>query len=210
MWTTLTPTVTRIDVFGALGYPEIDDAPAMRFCIPQLSAKLSGLEVSLGQIFQSIFDTAVLALILYKTRRRGGSGIITLIVKQGLVYYMLNMALYLTWTFMLVFAPPEDASKQVIGGPALGLVCVSVNRLTLHLRSFDSDLDSRRTMAPRSERRQRRNSWLGASTLDVREVFSGDELSTLEMHDFDRDGLGDGGSGRKLHNSDHTNSSFYT
>jgi len=68
---------------------------------------------------QSIFDTVALALILLKARRRSGSGLIALIAKQGLAYYTLNVATYLSWTLMLLFAP--DGSKQVMGGPALNL-----------------------------------------------------------------------------------------
>lgn len=37
---------------------------------------------------QSIFDTAVIVLILFKSRKHDGSGIVALIAKQGLVYYM--------------------------------------------------------------------------------------------------------------------------
>ncbi|KLO13215.1 hypothetical protein SCHPADRAFT_940576 [Schizopora paradoxa] len=117
MWTNLTPTVTRIDVFGALGYPQINNAPAMQFCVPQLSSKLTGIETSLGQIMQSIFDTAVIALILLKTRKRDGSGIVALIAKQGLVYYILNTALFVTWTLMLIFAP--DASLRSVSSVSL-------------------------------------------------------------------------------------------
>lgn len=50
------------------------------------------------------------------------------------------------------------------------LVCVSVNRLTLHLRSYSSESDFgdvKRSLTPFSAKRQRRNSWLGASTLEV-------------------------------------------
>ncbi len=80
------------------------------------------------------------------------------------------------------------------------LVCVSVNRLTLHLRGFNTDFDSQRTMAPFSAKRQRRNSWLGTSTLDVRDASETSSesgvLSTLEMHDLY--GPNDGGSDRKF------------
>ncbi len=47
----------------------------------------TGIQTSLGQIMQSIFDTVALALILLKARRRSGSGLIALIAKQGLAYY---------------------------------------------------------------------------------------------------------------------------
>jgi len=48
----------------------------------------TGIQTSLGQIMQSIFDTVALALILIKARKGSGSGLIALITKQGLAYYM--------------------------------------------------------------------------------------------------------------------------
>lgn len=44
---------------------------------------------------QTIFDTAVLLLVLAKARNRGGSGIIAFIVKQGLMYYLCVHRLWL-------------------------------------------------------------------------------------------------------------------
>ncbi|KLO05500.1 hypothetical protein SCHPADRAFT_724131 [Schizopora paradoxa] len=145
----------------------------MRFCVPQLSTKLTGVQTSLGQILQSIFDTVVLVLILFKAWKCSGSGLITLITRQGLAYYILNVATYLTWTLMLLFAPA--GSKQVMGGPALGFVCISINRLTLHLRSYSHEMDygdveMSKSLAFGTKRLARdRSSWLGASTLDVRD-----------------------------------------
>lgn len=37
---------------------------------------------------QSIFDTMALVLILINARKKSDSGLITLIAKQGLAYYM--------------------------------------------------------------------------------------------------------------------------
>ncbi len=37
---------------------------------------------------QTVFDTIVLALVLFKARNRGSGGIIALIVKQGFIYYL--------------------------------------------------------------------------------------------------------------------------
>jgi len=190
LWVDLTPSVTRIDIFAALGYPELDNVPTLRFCVPQLSTKLTGVQTSLGQIMQSIFDTVALALILIKARKGSGSGLIALITKQGLAYYILNVATFLSWTLMLLFAPAS--SKQIMGAPALVFVCVSVNRLTLHLRSYTSDSDSGRVGSERAlslafaAKRQRRNSWLGTSTFEVPDAPSGQ--SNLEMFDMSTGG----------------------
>ncbi|KLO10603.1 hypothetical protein SCHPADRAFT_892243 [Schizopora paradoxa] len=185
LWIDILPSVTRISTFGPLGYPELDNVPTMRFCLTQVSSRLTSIETSLGQIFQAIFDTVTLSLILYKARRQSNSGLVTLIAKQGLAYYMLNVATYLTWTFMLIFAPPS--LKSAMGG----LVCVSVNRLTLHLRSYSDKTefgDGQRSITSFSAKRQRRNSWLGASTLEVvndsvTSVDSDDGTSSFELHE---------------------------
>ncbi|KLO13217.1 hypothetical protein SCHPADRAFT_890199 [Schizopora paradoxa] len=187
LWLDLTPSVSRIDVFAALGFPQISNAPAMHFCVPQLAASLTGLKSTSSQIMQTVFDTGVLALVLYKARR-GGSGILALIARQGIAYYLLNLAVYLAWTLMLVVAPPE--SKYVMGGPALGL--------TLHLRSFNSDFDSQKTMAPFAAAKvQRRNSWVGVSSLGIQDNFRHGELSTtFELDDLDE--MNGGGSEKKF------------
>jgi len=207
LWVDLTPTLTRIDVFAALGYPALGEIPAMLFCDGAPSTKLTGVQKSSYQIMQSIFDTVALALILINARKKSDSGLITLIAKQGLAYYILNAAIYIPWALMLVFAPPS--STYVLGGPALGLTCIAVNRLTLHLRSYIVDVntfsgDSGRTMEPFegfNPNLRRRNSWLGASTLDIHEsqhdtIMSSDGGSTLEMYNLPGDG--DGGVDHKV------------
>jgi len=191
-WLDLTPTATRIDVFSALGYPELNDVPALRFCLPQLSPKLTGIVTSTSQILQSIFDTVALTMILVKSRKSGSGGLATFIARQGLIYYILNLALYATWGFMLIFAPAS--SKFLMGAPSLAIACVSVNRLTLHLRSYTLDSDSgpaKRTLttfdATAAPKRQRRSSWLGASTLgahDTQLESDGGGSSSLEMRDM--------------------------
>jgi len=84
---------------------------------------------------------------------------------------------------MILFAPASK--KYVMGGPASGLVCVSVNRLTLYLRSYMLDFDTQpgkgtlttleAPVAPR-----RRHSRLGASTLDMF-VHDDDGSRSFEM-----------------------------
>lgn len=67
-------------------------------------------------------------------------------------------------------------------------VCISINRLTLHLRSYTHDSDSYEDAEPSKSlafvaKRPRRSSWLGASTLDVRDIPNEDETDTFEMRD---------------------------
>jgi len=115
LWVDLTPSLTRVDILAALGYPELDDVPAMRVCAVQLSSKRTGVQQSAYQIMQSIFDTVALALILINARMNGGGGLLTLIAKQGLAYYIVNVATYVTWTLVLIFA---SESTYVISGYA--------------------------------------------------------------------------------------------
>jgi len=191
LWVDLTPSMTHFGVFAALGYPELDDVPAMLICSFKFSTKLTGVRLSTYQIMQSIFDSVALALILINARINGNSGLITLIAKQGLAYYIMNVTTYITWTLMLIGAPNEI--KYVMSGPALALACVSVNRYTLHLRNYvvGPDTISRDTAstigpldAPAPKCRMR-SSWLGASTLEAHDTTSSvGGLGTLEMHDL--------------------------
>jgi len=160
--------VTPVNAFARIGFPQLDNVPAIRFCAPILSTKLNWFEESLTQIMQSAFDTTALVLILVKARKRSNSGLITLIAKQGLVYYILNSATYITWALMLIFAPPGN--RLLMSGPSIAFGCLSVNRLTLHLRSYSSVSDPGdpdRVITPFIAKRQRRNSWLGTSTLEM-------------------------------------------
>jgi len=173
LWLSLTPTMTRIDVFSPLGHPELNDVPAMRFCLGGRSPKLTGIKTTTSQIMQFIFDTVALLMVLVQCRRSGAGGLANFIAKQGLIYYILNVAMYTAWATMQVFAPA--GSKFVMAGPTVGMACVSVNRLTLHLRSYTSDSDTGRTeqtltpiiMNGPARRRQRRDSWMGVSTLEA-------------------------------------------
>jgi len=183
LWVDFSGPVTPVNAFGAFGHPELNDVPSMRFCAPSFSAKLNRVEQALTPIMQAIFDTVALVLILTKARGGSSSGLLTLIAKQGLVYYTLNAATYTTWALMMVFLPAT--SKLIMSGPATSFGCVSVNRLTLHLRSYSSNADcsgeTEGVITPFIAKRQRRSSWLGASTL---EMPDGDGRNILELKDL--------------------------
>lgn len=77
--------------------------------------------------------------------------------------------------------------------------CVAVNRLTLHLKSYspetDSDVeDMHESLSiafaeppPSRNRARRRDSWLGASTLEMPVILREDQESALEMRDIASD-----------------------
>jgi len=178
-------SLTPISPFTALGYPQLDNVPALRFCAPRLSPKLNSVELSLTQIMQSVFDTVALLLILIKARKSFRCGLMSLIAKQGLAYYTLNTAMYISWALLLVFA--QTGSKLTMAGPTIALGCVSVNRLTLHLRKHASIPDyggTTQVITPFIAMRQRRSSWLGVSTF---EIPDGGGQNIHEMSDLSGD-----------------------
>ncbi|KLO09582.1 hypothetical protein SCHPADRAFT_1000154 [Schizopora paradoxa] len=207
--------ITHLGNFEALGYSELDDVSTMRICVPIVSDKLPIAAKSLSQIMQAIFDTAALAMILVKARLRNGGGLIELVAKQGLAYYTLNAATYITWAFLLMFASPSY--KNIISSIAAGLACISVNRLTLHLRSYsmsdshdtDSDDGEIKFVQPSASTRRtssRRRSWLGASTLEIPDEINvvsegrfSSAATTLELRDFSNSGAS---TPQKLRGSD--------
>ncbi len=93
----------------------------------------------------------------------------------------------LGWVFLLLLTRNAKANWF-----CYRLVCVSVNRLTLHLRTYAVDSNTLPHDAGRTTNsRRRRSSWLGASTLDVDDTImssdGGRDMYTLEMHGLSSD-----------------------
>lgn len=66
---------------------------------------------------------------------------------------------------------------------------MSVNRLTLHLRSYSPETgfgDFKGSMTTISANRQRRSSWLGASTLEVRDLDSSNDIGLNSFENMHR------------------------
>ncbi|KLO13191.1 hypothetical protein SCHPADRAFT_904374 [Schizopora paradoxa] len=166
LWIYLTPYVVRLDVFAQLGHQEISDIYSMHSCMAAVSPKLSSLEVASFQIMESIYNSVALGLILYKTAN--GKGVLKVIAKQGLLYYVINFTSVMVWTIMLLFA--TKGLKYTFAGPALGFASMSTNKLTLHLRSYGapkSGVAELKIDEHVSYRLERRQSWMGMSTFEM-------------------------------------------
>jgi len=179
LWIYLTPSVQRISPF-----PTDPNTPALHSCLAQVSPSLSNIQVASFQIMQSVFNSIALALILFKTAN--GRGIVAVIAKQGLIYYVINFSMVTGWTMMLLFATP--GIKYTLAGPALGFASLSTAKLTLHLRSFGSqksDVEEVKFDQHISYRFERRRSWVGATEFDVSDTgVDGEDSVTSPTHEL--------------------------
>jgi len=155
--------------------------PALHLCFAIASVKLSLFQVASFQFMQTAYDSIAFGLIVFKTFKsafevgpQGRDSIRTLIVKHGLVYYVIVFTMNFTWAMMIIFAPLN--LKNTFASPTLVLTCISVNRLTLSLKGF-SEREANEQLRTRNGvnqlaveqvlRFQRRLSWVGTSTFEV-------------------------------------------
>jgi len=170
-WIYLTPSLFVVPIPG----PEsITNSVALHWCQGAPSAKLSSIQVASFQIMQTVFDTMCLALILAKTISesliRGRSfrsvgGIQALIVKHGVIYYVVVFTSNFTWAMMILLASVN--LKYAVAGVALALAPLSANRLTIFLRKYNAQPVVHDETGEIGHRRlQRRPSWIGTSTFE--------------------------------------------
>ncbi|KLO07401.1 hypothetical protein SCHPADRAFT_894680 [Schizopora paradoxa] len=124
--------------------------------------------------------------VLHAMGARENRGLKFLMVKDGIIYYAVAFFCNLTWALMVVFAPRNLISgydkwwfsktglKYAASEATVQVVCMSVNRLTLSLRSFQSPdaVTTSQNEKPelstfRYEPRRRRGSWIGTSTFEI-------------------------------------------
>ncbi|KLO13196.1 hypothetical protein SCHPADRAFT_375190 [Schizopora paradoxa] len=179
LWIYLTPSVTQTSVF-----PGAPNSPSLHSCLARVSSRLSNTQIASFQIMQSIFNFTALALILFKTAK--GRGVVAVIAKQGLIYYVINFSTVMGWTMMLLFATP--GIKYTLAGPALGFASLSTAKLTLHLRSFGvqkNGVEEVKFAEHISYRLERRRSWVGATEFDVSDSgVDGDDTLSSPMHEL--------------------------
>jgi len=179
LWLYLTPGGHPLNLPGP---PDVMANPTLQICVEQNADDLGNLRSATFQFMQTIYDTAVFIMIGYKTVREAfvpkkNRSIKTLMAAHGLVYYAVVLATNLAWALMIILAPV--GLKYSLAAPTLILVCMSVNKMTLSLRSF-GDLDQESAVAlpspplpsPGSDRTslKRRHSWIGTSTFEVPEA----------------------------------------
>jgi len=177
LWIYLEPSVQAIDLFSKLGFTIGTNSLALHFCVAIVSSRLSLLQTASFQIMQSIYNFIALALILFKTAK--GRGIVGVIAKQGLVYYVVNFAMVMAWTFTLIYATP--VLKYMFAGPALGFHSMSTAKLTLHIRAYGApqcDVEEIQIDKHVMYRLERKRSWVGATTFEVSGVGEEDSETT--------------------------------
>ncbi|KLO07399.1 hypothetical protein SCHPADRAFT_650413 [Schizopora paradoxa] len=180
LWLYLTPGGHPLNLPGP---PDVMANPTLQ-SVEQNADKLGNLRSAAFQFMQTIYDTVVFIMIAYKTVREAfgpkkNRSIKTLMAAHGLVYYAVVLATNLAWALMIILAPV--GLKYSLAAPTLILVCMSVNKMTLSLRSFGEPdgesfvppaLPSPPLPTPVSNKTslKRRNSWIGTSTFEVPEL----------------------------------------
>ncbi|KLO13211.1 hypothetical protein SCHPADRAFT_904396 [Schizopora paradoxa] len=193
LWEYLTPSMFTVTLPGP---EDVTNSIGLHSCIAQSSLKLSNLQASTFQFMQTIFDTSVLILVLYKTIKeslgpKSARGIRTIIATHGILYYFVVFGVNIAWAIMVLTA--TTGLKYTMAGPTIALAPLAANKLTLSLRSFAMDEKKPShgaypapkgsdVLGARPSKLKRRASWIGTSTF---EVTGGPavELDTLKMYD---------------------------
>jgi len=170
LWIYLTPSTHPTTLPGP---PEVFDIPVLHLCIATKSTKLGNLQAASFQFMQTIYDSAVFGLIVYKTvkdaldSRSSVGGIRALMARHGVLYYAVMFSANLTWAMMILFSPP--ALQYSAAAPTFVLACMSVNRMTLSLRSYGEPQAVQTDTMPwnAQPRFNRRRSWIGTSTFEI-------------------------------------------
>ncbi|KLO12997.1 hypothetical protein SCHPADRAFT_890385 [Schizopora paradoxa] len=165
--------------------------PALHLCFAVVSARIvleahgyalrTFWEAAGFQFMQAGYDSVAFALIVFKTFKaafvenmKGINSIHSLIVKMVLyitsLIFRIVFSTNLAWALMIAFAPLN--SKNIFAR----LTCVSINRLTLSLKSFsEREKEERLRMTQgvnmlagdEHPRFKRRASWIGTSTFEI-------------------------------------------
>jgi len=190
LWEYLTPSMFTVTLPGPA---DVTSSLALHSCIAQSSLKLSNLQASTFQFMQTIFDTSVLILVLYKTVKeslgpKSARGIRTIIATHGIIYYVVVFGVNIAWAIMVLTA--STGLKYTMAGPTIALAPLAANKLTLSLRSFATDEKKPSMASPppkgsdllgaRPSKLKRRGSWVGTSTFEIGGPAV--ELDTLKMY----------------------------
>ncbi|KLO06797.1 hypothetical protein SCHPADRAFT_945795 [Schizopora paradoxa] len=188
LWIYLTPSVHPAILPG----PEsLTNSIALHFCEGLPSDSLSNLQVASFQFMQTSFDTVALTLILWKTTKEslgqkglGSSslgGLRSLIMKHGVIYYIIVFTSNFAWAMMILFA--EENLKYGLSQVAFVLAPLSANRLTISLRKYNSwqntipEDANAGVFRAQGRTLKRRSSWVGTSTFEMSEVDTWSETT---------------------------------
>jgi len=176
LWLYLTPSLQPVTLPGP---PEVFNIPILHLCIATTSPKLGNLQAAAFQFMQTIYDSVVFGLIVFKTAKdafgaRSGDGVRALMARHGILYYAVVFSANFTWAMMILLSPP--GLKYSAAAPTLMMACLAVNKMTLSLRGYSEPVSAQTaTMGedlpslPSSGRPQlkRRRSWIGTSTFEI-------------------------------------------
>ncbi|KLO10211.1 hypothetical protein SCHPADRAFT_530209 [Schizopora paradoxa] len=175
LWLYLVPSIHPVPLPGP---SSVDQIPELHLCLAAASTNLSNLQSATFQFMQTIFDSIAFILIISKTAKdafgpRRTGNIQALIARHGLLYYVVVFSANLTWALMILISPP--GLKYSAAVPTIMMACLSVNKMTISLRSFSEREEERRKIADVAgiAHRRRRRSWIGTSNFEV-----GDEDSS--------------------------------
>ncbi|KAF8525009.1 hypothetical protein JB92DRAFT_3109197 [Gautieria morchelliformis] len=121
---------------GPLPAPPID-VPAFQGCLYLPSPRLKDGAYT-PFILELTFDVSIIGLIMaksWKDRSLNGlmeqGGILRIIVKDGIIYFLVIFSTMFIWLCMVLFAPP--GLKLVNSGSSNVLISIMINRLTINL-----------------------------------------------------------------------------
>jgi len=176
LWVYLTPSMHFVQLPG----PEnVTNSLALHGCLAYSSPKLNSFQAATFQFMQTVFDSWVLLLVLFKSIKEfmGPSsyrGLRSIIATHGVVYYVVVFSANISWALMVLLA--TTGLKYSMAGPTLALAPLAANKLTLSLRSYG--MCTTKSMLPLGEPTgahgyvgkpslKRRGSWIGTSTIEL-------------------------------------------
>jgi len=178
LWVYLTPSMYAVSLPG----PEnVTDSLPLHACLAYSSLKLNSFQAATFQFMQTIFDSWVLALVLFKSFKefmgpRSNRGLRSIIATHGVIYYVVVFSTNFTWALMVLLA--TTGLKYTMAVPTLVLAPLAANKLTLSLRSYGAGTKNSGILPLGKEGKQgfaqghgrklkRRESWMGTSTFEV-------------------------------------------
>ncbi|KAF8525008.1 hypothetical protein JB92DRAFT_3140432 [Gautieria morchelliformis] len=121
---------------GPLPAPPID-VPAFQGCLYLPSPRLKD-GAYIPFILELTYDVSIIGLIVAKSWKdralnglRDQGGILRIIVKDGIIYFLVIFSTMFIWLCMVLFAPP--GLKLVNSGSSNILISIMINRLTINI-----------------------------------------------------------------------------
>jgi len=191
LWLYLTPSLSPVQLPGP---PEVFNIPVLHLCIATASPKLGNLRSAAFQFMQTIYDSVVFSLIVYKTAKDAfgshrASGVRALMARHGILYYAVVFSANFTWAMMILLSPV--GLKYSAAAPTLMMACMAVNKMTLSLRGYSEPQAAQTAstadgLPPNSQPQlKRRRSWIGTSTFEIGADHIQESEESLDFNSFE-------------------------